>query len=59
MGHGGITSLSYSYFFCIFKNHTKMIAKTNFKIEIRIKFMNIREYLLNISVGNASSKAIT
>ena len=49
------THVSYEYS----QNSRKMITKTILKIEIRVKSVKIRGYLLNISVGNASTKAVT
>jgi hypothetical protein len=50
-----LTLVSFAYS----QTSRKMIAKTILKIEIRVKFVKIRGYLLKISVGNASTKAIT
>ena len=36
-----------------------MIAKADFEIKIRVKFMKIRGYLSYISVGISSAKAVT
>jgi hypothetical protein len=59
MSHGDFTALSYSFFLEYLQNSRKVITKTILKIEIRVKPVKIRGYLLNISVGNASTKAVT